>query len=308
MGARHSSLTSALLWEMQQTGAIVVNHGAVVRPWRAAGRSGCEREGWSIAWGRSSSRRGKAPAWKDAPDGRKPCWSRPSGSCCSGSDSRASRIQDIAELADVNRSTFYAYFPDKYALLESALRDRFRQVLGARFPATDGKWDATSVRLLIRSSYEFMMEVQRLSTPFDTQMELLLGKLVQGELTAILSAWLGRTKGSTVPAQVRLRTVVSAMSWVIREQSSSGLSKRHSTRRRSRRTRSRTRYSRSSPREWRGSPQSCFSEAYGTRQVSCMRCADARVTNDAELVAHTGFITIRSPTSTFVRQVPFQAC
>lgn len=124
-------------------------------------------------------------------------------------------IQDIAELADVNRSTFYAYFPDKYALLESALRDRFRQVLGARFPATDGKWDATSVRLLIRSSYEFMMEVQRLSTPFDTQMELLLGKLVQGELTAILSAWLGRTKGATVPAQVRLRTVVSAMSWVI---------------------------------------------------------------------------------------------
>ena len=74
-------------------------------------------------------------------------------------------IQDIAELADVNRSTFYAYFPDKYALLESALRERFRQALVDRFPATDGRWDAASVRILIRSSYEFLTEVQRLSTP-----------------------------------------------------------------------------------------------------------------------------------------------
>lgn len=124
-------------------------------------------------------------------------------------------IQDIAEQADVNRSTFYAYFPDKYALLESALRERFRQALLDRFPATDGRWDATSVRMLIRSSYEFITEVQRLSTPFDTYMELLLGKLVQGELTTILSEWLGRAKESTPPSRVRLKTVVSATSWVI---------------------------------------------------------------------------------------------
>ena len=124
-------------------------------------------------------------------------------------------IQDIAELADVNRSTFYAYFPDKYALLESALREQFRLALSERFPATDGRWDATSVRALIRSSYEFITEVQRLSTPFDTYMELLLGKLVQGELKAILSEWLGRASGSDGPAQGRLKTVVSAASWVI---------------------------------------------------------------------------------------------
>lgn len=124
-------------------------------------------------------------------------------------------IQDITELADVNRSTFYAYFPDKYALLESMLRERFRQTLVDRFPAAGGRWDAASVRMLIRSSYEFLTEVQRLSTPFDTHMELLLGKLTQGELTTILADWLGRAKESTAPERIRLKTVVSATSWVI---------------------------------------------------------------------------------------------
>ena len=77
-----------------------------------------------------------------------------------------------------------------------------------------GRWDATSVRLLIRTSYEFLMEVKRLCKPFDTQMELLAGRLLQSELTAILAAWLGRA-GDSAPARVRLKTIVSATSWVI---------------------------------------------------------------------------------------------
>ena len=104
-------------------------------------------------------------------------------------------IQDITEQADVNRTTFYAYFPDKYALLEATLRAQFQQALAGRFPATGGRWDAASVRLLIRSSYEFLMEVKRLCKPFDRQMELLAGRLPQSELTAILTAWLGRVEG-----------------------------------------------------------------------------------------------------------------
>src|SRR5258708_30072228 len=35
-------------------------------------------------------------------------------------------IQDITEQADVSRTTFYAYFPDKYALLEATLRAPFQ--------------------------------------------------------------------------------------------------------------------------------------------------------------------------------------
>jgi AcrR family transcriptional regulator len=124
-------------------------------------------------------------------------------------------IQEITERADVNRTTFYAYFPDKYALLDATLRAQFQQTLADRFPATGGRWDAASVRLLIRSSYEFLTEVKRLCKPFDTQMELLVAKLAQSELTAILSAWLGHAGGSRAPARVRLKTIISATSWVI---------------------------------------------------------------------------------------------
>lgn len=127
-------------------------------------------------------------------------------------------IQEIAEQADVNRTTLYAHFPDKFALLEATLRARFRRALAERLPAAGGRWDAASVRLLIRSSYEFLTEVQQLSTPFDTQMELLLGKLVQSELTALLADWLGEAAESQARVRsprVRLKTVVSATSWVI---------------------------------------------------------------------------------------------
>ena len=127
-------------------------------------------------------------------------------------------IQDITEQADVNRTTFYAYFPDKYALLEATLRAQFQQALTNRVPTTGGRWDATSVRLLIRTTYGFLMEVKTLCKPFDMQMELLAARLAQSELTIILAAWLRHADGAqeaSAPANVRRKTIVSATSWAI---------------------------------------------------------------------------------------------
>jgi AcrR family transcriptional regulator len=39
----------------------------------------------------------------------------------------AMTVQDITEQAGINRSTFYTHFEDKLALLESWLREQFRQ-------------------------------------------------------------------------------------------------------------------------------------------------------------------------------------
>lgn len=124
-------------------------------------------------------------------------------------------IQDITERADVSRTTFYAHFPDKYALLEFTFRAQFQQALAGRFPAAGGGWDAASMRLLIGSCYAFLMEVKELCKPFDTQMELLAGKLAQSELTTILTAWAGDARKARGPAPVRLKTIVSATSWII---------------------------------------------------------------------------------------------
>jgi len=44
---------------------------------------------------------------------------------------RAVTVQDITERAEVNRTTFYAHFPDKYSLLEESIRQAFRSELEA---------------------------------------------------------------------------------------------------------------------------------------------------------------------------------
>src|SRR6266487_1020083 len=43
-------------------------------------------------------------------------------------------IQDITERATVNRATFYAHFSDKYALLDSIIREQFQHSVAERLP------------------------------------------------------------------------------------------------------------------------------------------------------------------------------
>jgi len=47
-------------------------------------------------------------------------------------------VQDIAAAATVNRATFYAHYPDKFALLECLVAGRFHALLAARGIAYDG--------------------------------------------------------------------------------------------------------------------------------------------------------------------------
>ena len=47
-------------------------------------------------------------------------------------------IQDITDSAGVNRATFYAHYPDKFALLECVVASRFQALLAARGVQFDG--------------------------------------------------------------------------------------------------------------------------------------------------------------------------
>jgi AcrR family transcriptional regulator len=50
-------------------------------------------------------------------------------------------VQDIAEKAALNRATFYDHYPDKFALLESMVHERFESLIvkhGLRFDACEG--------------------------------------------------------------------------------------------------------------------------------------------------------------------------
>jgi AcrR family transcriptional regulator len=47
-------------------------------------------------------------------------------------------VQDITDVAGVNRATFYAHYPDKFALLECVVAGRFHDLLAQRGVVFDG--------------------------------------------------------------------------------------------------------------------------------------------------------------------------
>ena len=123
-------------------------------------------------------------------------------------------IQDIAERATVNRATFYAHFPDKYALLDSIMREQFQKVVASRLPSTP-TWSVKCLRALIRAVFDFFSEFHHDCTPSDTMFDPLIERAVQQQLAEILLSWLKQAKSGSAGPRVRMETVASAMSWAI---------------------------------------------------------------------------------------------
>jgi AcrR family transcriptional regulator len=69
----------------------------------------------------------------------------------------ATSIQDITDRAEVNRGTFYAHFPDKYALLDVIVREQFQHYLTSKLPPT-ARWDRNNLRLLIQAVLVYSRE------------------------------------------------------------------------------------------------------------------------------------------------------
>src|SRR5437588_12966056 len=82
-------------------------------------------------------------------------------------------IQDITDRATVNRATFYAHFPDKYALLDSIVREQFQQTVASKLPPSPS-WGVRSLRLLIGAVFDFLSEFHRHCKPTDRQFDPLM--------------------------------------------------------------------------------------------------------------------------------------
>jgi AcrR family transcriptional regulator len=123
-------------------------------------------------------------------------------------------IQDITQRATVNRATFYAHFPDKYALMDSILREQFQQAVASTLPPSPS-WGVQSLRLLIEGVFGFLGEFVRNCKPTDTQFDPLVERAVQQELAKSLLGWLKQAKTGGVKPRVRLETAASVMSWAI---------------------------------------------------------------------------------------------
>lgn len=123
-------------------------------------------------------------------------------------------IQDITERATVNRATFYAHFPDKYALLDSIMRELFGQVLARHLPAAP-VWNVQNLRALVAATFDFLGEFHRDCRPGDTQFDPLIERAVQQELAEVLLSWLKQAKVAGMRPGLRLELVATVISWAI---------------------------------------------------------------------------------------------
>lgn len=129
---------------------------------------------------------------------------------------RAMSVQDIAERATVNRATFYAHFEDKYALMESFIREGFQQMLASRLSAS-APFTLDNLHLLIRTVFDYLAQVHhgQCKSTDKQQIEPLLEATVQGELYQFLLHWLKQTPLPDTPCRTALDTAAVTMSWAI---------------------------------------------------------------------------------------------
>lgn len=118
-------------------------------------------------------------------------------------------IHDIATRADVNRSTFYSHFPDKFALLDYKIRQEFRAEIEKR-TLNACNFSVDNLRALIVTVCEFIREANSQCKSPRGQFEPLMEAQIKGQIKDLLLTWLKQT-GSDVPPEM----VAVATSWAI---------------------------------------------------------------------------------------------
>jgi len=72
---------------------------------------------------------------------------------------RGLTVQEIAERATVNRTTFYHHFRDQYELLDYFISEAFREELRRRLPEKPGL-DDESLKALVLATCDFLSELE----------------------------------------------------------------------------------------------------------------------------------------------------
>ena len=113
-------------------------------------------------------------------------------------------VQDVTGKAEINRATFYAHFPDKYALLDYSISQMFKQEIEKR-TLNACHYTSENLRNLILTVCEFLSHVHSDCAQPHQQFESLVEGNIKKILFDLLSYWLSQTntKVSTeIPATV----------------------------------------------------------------------------------------------------------
>jgi AcrR family transcriptional regulator len=122
---------------------------------------------------------------------------------------QAVTVQDITQRARLNRATFYAHFPDKYALLDYRIRQGFLQEIDKRMLHAC-HYSLENLRSLIIAVCEFTSKSVSRCKPPHAQYESLVESQVKTVLYELLLNWLRQ-----VGTEVAPETAATAGSWAI---------------------------------------------------------------------------------------------
>ncbi|HWW18393.1 MAG TPA: TetR/AcrR family transcriptional regulator [Candidatus Saccharimonadales bacterium] len=120
-------------------------------------------------------------------------------------------VQDITEAATLNRATFYAHYPDKFALLEELIRVSFLQLLAQRNVSFDGTCPA-AFRAIILALCDYLLEIQKLQSSDRLQFEPFVEATVIDQIRLMLMEGFRRN-----PQQRRISAemIAATASWTI---------------------------------------------------------------------------------------------
>ena len=124
-------------------------------------------------------------------------------------DFQSISVQDITERAGINRATFYAHFPDKFALFEFKIRQEFRAEIEKR-TLNACHYSEDNLRALIQAVCEFIREASGQCKSPRGQFEPLMEAQVKEQIKDLFMTWLDQTE-SNIPAEI----AATSASWSI---------------------------------------------------------------------------------------------
>jgi AcrR family transcriptional regulator len=120
-------------------------------------------------------------------------------------------VQDITEAATLNRATFYAHYPDKFALLEELIRVTFLGLLAERNVSFDGTCPS-AFRAIILALCDYLLEVQKSHSSERLQFEPFVEATVIDQIRLmLLEGFRKHPQERRIPAEM----IAAAASWTI---------------------------------------------------------------------------------------------
>lgn len=126
----------------------------------------------------------------------------------------ATSIQDVAERANVNRGTFYIHYTDKYMLLDTIIREKFRQHLASTLPP-EQRWDRETLLLLIQTVLDYFERKYHHQQHSLQVLAPVCEPAIQEELTSLLLTWLKQGERGGTRGRVPPETIARVSSWAI---------------------------------------------------------------------------------------------